>query len=132
MLKAGILNYQDELNPHYPLLAWDSKGSRLLVIYNEEGKIKLFVYDAVSRYKAVKQVIEDFQIIQDAKFMLDNNTLVLSAVKNGQSDIFVYKIAEQTVEQITNDVYDDLDASFVAFPNKTESSSHPTVQRQKQ
>ena len=51
--------------------------------------------------------------------MLDNNTLILSAVKNGQSDIFVYKIAEQTVDQITNDVYDDLDASFVAFPNKT-------------
>ncbi|MCE2758659.1 MAG: hypothetical protein ACK5EZ_09350 [Bacteroidota bacterium] len=130
LLKAGILNYQDELNPHYPLLAWDSKGSRLSVIYNEEGKIKLFVYDAVSRYKAVKQVVEDFQIIQDAKFMLDNNTLVLSAVKNGQSDIFVYKIAEQTVEQITNDVYDDLDASFVAFPNKTGiifSSNRPTA-----
>ena len=129
LLKAGILNNQDELNPNYPLLAWDSKGSRLLVLYTEEGKIKMFIYDAVSRYKAVKQVLDGFQMIQDAKFMLDNNTLILSAVKNGQSDIFVYKVDEQRVEQITNDVYDDLDASFVAFPNKTGiifASNRPT------
>ncbi len=28
-------------------------------------------------------------------------------------------IENEKVQQITNDVYDDLDASFVAFPNKT-------------
>lgn len=119
LLKAGILNYQDELNPNYPLMAWDPKGSRLLVVYTAEGKIKMFVYDAVARIKTFKQELEGFQLIQDAKFMLDNNTLILSAVKNGQSDIFVYKIKENTSQQITNDPYDDLDASFVAFPNKT-------------
>jgi hypothetical protein len=61
---------------------------------------------------------------------LDANTLIFSAVKSGQTDIFVYKIDKQTVEQITNDVYDDLDASFVAFPNKTGiifSSNRPSA-----
>ena len=119
LLKAGILNNQDELNPNYPILAWDPKGSRVLVIYTAEGKIKMFIYDAVARIKTFKQELEGFQLIQDAKFMLDNNTLILSAVKNGQSDVFVYKVKENAVQQITNDVYDDLDASFVAFPNKT-------------
>jgi len=57
--------------------------------------------------------------VQDMQYMLDNNTLVLSAVKNGQSDIFVYKIDKQNAEQITNDIWDDVDASFVTFPNKT-------------
>lgn len=119
LLKAGILNNQDELNPNYPLMAWDPKGSRLLVLYTEQGKIKMFVYDVPSRIKTNKQELPEFQLIQDAKFMLDNNTLILSAVKNGQSDIFVYKIKEQTIQQITNDPYDDLDASFVSFPGKT-------------
>jgi hypothetical protein len=119
LLKAGVRNNQDELNPNYPFMAWDPKGTRLLVVYNEEAKIKMFIYDVVARIKIFKQEIEGFQVIQDAKFMLDANTLVLSAVKNGQSDIFVYKIQEQTSEQITNDPYDDLDASFVAFPSKT-------------
>ena len=30
--------------------------------------------------------------MQDMKYMLDNNTLILSAVKNGQSDIFEYNL----------------------------------------
>jgi hypothetical protein len=120
LLKAGILNNQNEINPHYPLMAWDPKGSKLLVVYNAEGKIRMFVYDMQARIKTYKQDLpEEFQLIQDARYMLDNNTLVLSAVKNGQSDIFVYKIKEQTVQQITNDPYDDVDANFVSFPNKT-------------
>ncbi|MEY4336952.1 MAG: hypothetical protein RLZZ45_1871, partial [Bacteroidota bacterium] len=119
LLKAGVLNNQDELNPNYPLMAWDPKGSRLLVIYSAEGKIRMFIYDVVARFKTMKQELEGFQTIQDAKFMLDQNTLILSAVKNGQSDLFVYKVKENTVQQITNDPYDDIDASFVAFPNKT-------------
>src|SRR4029079_10798479 len=60
-----------------------------------------------------------FDQVQDMKYMLDANTLLLSAVKSGQTDIFVYKLDKESVEQVTNDVYDDLDASFVAFPNKT-------------
>ncbi|MEJ7737725.1 MAG: hypothetical protein WKF97_09890 [Chitinophagaceae bacterium] len=119
MLKSGVRNNENIPNPNYPLLAWDGKGTRLGVIYWEEGKIKLFVYDQLTRYKTVKQDLPEFDQIQDFKFMLDANTLLLSAVKNGQSDIFVYKIDRQTIEQVTNDVYDDLDASFVAFPNKT-------------
>ena len=64
------------------------------MVYTEEGKIKMFIYDVVARIKTFKQELEGFQLIQDAKFMLDNNTLILSAVKNGQSDIFVYKVKE--------------------------------------
>lgn len=120
LLKAGVMNLENEMNPNYPILAWDPKGSKVLVVYTEEGKIKMFIYDVVARVKTFRQELPaDFQIIQDARFMLDNNTLLLSAVKTGQSDIFVYKIREQTVQQITNDPYDDLDASFVAFPNKS-------------
>ncbi len=51
--------------------------------------------------------------------MLDQNTLLLSAVKNGHSDIFTMKIDTGKLEQLTNDVYDDLNPSFVSFPNKT-------------
>src|SRR5688572_16031840 len=51
--------------------------------------------------------------------MLDANTLLLSGIRSGQTDIFVYKLDKQSIEQITNDVYDDLDPAFVAFPNKT-------------
>jgi hypothetical protein len=120
LLKVGHRSREDERNPNYPILAWDGKGTRLACIYTEEGKVKLFVYDVVNRIKTVKaQLLDQFTQVQDMKYMLDANTLILSAVKSGQTDIFVYKIDKGTVEQITNDVYDDLDAQFVTFPSKT-------------
>jgi hypothetical protein len=130
LLKFGARSREDEKNPNYPIMAWDGKGTRLAVLYWEEGKIKLFVYDLVNRVKISKTTLEQFSQVEDMKYMLDANTLLFSAVKSGQTDIFVYKIDKGTVEQITNDVYDDLDASFVAFPNKTGiifSSNRPSA-----
>ena len=119
LLDKGVKTNQGDINPNYPILSWDTKGQRLLVIYWEAGKTKMFVYDAVARYKRFKQTIDNFDQILDANFMLDQNSLVLSAVKNGHSDIFTYKIEEQKVTQITNDIYDDLNPTFVSFPNRS-------------
>ena len=130
LLKFGTRSKGDEINPNYPILAWDGKGTRLAVLYSEEGKLKLFVYDVVNRIKTVKQDLPMFNQVQDMKYMLDANTLFFSGIRSGQTDIFVYKLDKQTFDQITNDVYDDLDPSFVAFPNKTGiiySSNRPSA-----
>ncbi|OQP64885.1 hypothetical protein A3860_19230 [Niastella vici] len=119
LLNTGVRSNENEINPNYPLLAWDGKGTRLACIYWSEGKVKLFVYDMIAHFKRIKQEIPHFEQVQDMKFMLNSNTLLLSAVRNGQSDIYIYNIEKDTYEQVTNDAYADLDASFVAFPNKT-------------
>lgn len=119
LLKYGVRTIAGDINANYPLLAWDGKGSRLLVIYSQNGKQYMFVYDAIANIKRFKQEIEGFDQILDVGFMLDANTLLLSAVKNGHTDIFTYKIDNGKIKAITNDVYDDLDPSFVSFPNRT-------------
>lgn len=119
LYKTGARNLQETMNPNAPLMAWDPKGTRLAFLVNEKGKIRFFVYDLFKRWTSVKQDwSQQFDQVQSMQYMLDANTLVLSAVKNGHSDIYIYKIEQQKLEQITNDVYDDLDASFVAFPGK--------------
>lgn len=131
LLKLGVRTREDDKHPNYPILAWDGKGTRLAVLYNDKGKTNFFVYDLVNHSKLWKQEIQKFDQIQDMKYMLDNNTLLFSGVRSGQTDIYVYKIDKQTFEQVTNDVYDDLDPSFVAFPNKTGilySSNRPSAQ----
>ena len=130
LLKNGVRSNENELNPNYPLIAWDGKGLNLAVVYSSEGKIKLFVYDLLAKYKRVKQDLPDFEQIQSMQFMLDKNTLLFSAVRHGQSDIYVYKIEQGTIEQVTNDVYDDLEPTFVAFPSKSGilySSNRPSA-----
>ena len=64
------------------------KRTRLAVLYSEEGKLKLFVYDVVNRIKIVKQELPMFNQVQDMKYMLDANTLIFSAVRSGQTDIY--------------------------------------------
>lgn len=119
LLKSGVKSNENEVNPNYPLLAWDGKGLKLACIYWKEGKVNLFVYDLITKRKRVKQEVTPFEQIVDVKFGLDDNTLLLSAVRKGQSDIYIYKIDADSYEQVTNDVYSDLDPSFVAFPSKT-------------
>jgi hypothetical protein len=131
LLKYGIRSYKNEMNPNYPMMAWDPKGTRIAVLYTTEGKLRLFVYDLVNRQKQYKiDLTQHFDQVQDMKYMLNSNTLLLTAVKNGHTDIFTFEIQNEKVKQITKDVYDDLDASFVAFPNKTGiifSSNRPTA-----
>ncbi len=120
LLKYGVRSYENEINPNYPIMAWDPKGTRIAVIYPWEGKLKLFIYDIVTGIKFDKLDLSDqFDQVQDVKFMTDNRMLLLSAVKNGHTDIYTYDIENKKPKQITNDVYDNLDASLVAFPNKT-------------
>ena len=120
ILKYGIRGYRNEANPDYPLMAWDTKGARLTVIYKDQGKIKLFVYDVATHSRInTLDLTEHFQQIQDVKYMPDGRTLLLSATKNGHTDIFTYKLENEKVKQITDDVYDDLDATFVTFPGKS-------------
>ncbi|MFY7964028.1 MAG: hypothetical protein ACOVO1_03970 [Chitinophagaceae bacterium] len=119
IMHKGIRTHQGDINPNYPILAWDVKGTKILCIYWEDGKTKMFVYDVIAKYKRNKQEIKDFDQILDANYLLDDNTLVLSAAKNGHTDIYTYKIEEQKATQITNDVYDDLNPSLVSFANRT-------------
>jgi hypothetical protein len=131
LLKLGSKSIVDERNPNYPVMAWDPKGTRLSVVYGEEGHIKLFVFDVITRIKTFKRdLTEYFDQIQDMKYMLDGRTLLFSAVKNGHSDIYTYDIENDKIHPVTNDVFDDLDPSFVAFPGKTGiifSSNRPSA-----
>jgi len=120
LLKYGYRSKQNQTNPYYPIMAWDPKGTRLTVVYTQQGKLKLFVYDLITRLKYPKiDLTEQFQQIQNINYMLDSKTLLISAVKDGHTDIFTLNLENEKVTQITNDVYDDLDATFVSFPGKT-------------
>ncbi|MEP6675903.1 MAG: hypothetical protein ABJA78_12130 [Ferruginibacter sp.] len=134
LLKYGVRTYQNEINPNYPMMAWDDKGTRIAVLYSEEGKLKLFVYDVITKIKLYKlDLTNKFSQIQDMKFYSNGKalSLLMTAVNNGHTDIYTFDLDKEKATAITNDVYDDLDASFVAFPGKTGiifSSNRPNPQ----
>ncbi len=131
LLKYGVRVLESQINPSYPLVAWDPKGTRIVVAYTTEGHLKLFIYDVLNEIKQYKFDLTDkFDQIQDVKYMLDSRTLLFSAVKNGHTDIYTFEIEKEKIKQITNDVYDDVDPSFVSFPGKVGiiySSNRPSA-----
>ncbi|MFY0252736.1 hypothetical protein ACDQ55_02160 [Chitinophaga sp. 30R24] len=119
LLHSGVMQLANSVDPNYPQMAWNTKGNRLALIYEHEGKTKLMIYDLVTR-TTIRQELPQFDRVIDFKYMpVQENTLLLSAVKNGHTDIFTYNISNSKTDQITNDVYDDLDPSFAAFPGKS-------------
>ncbi|GAA0528469.1 BamA/TamA family outer membrane protein [Chitinophaga japonensis] len=119
LLKSGVRQLANQLDPNYPQLAWNQKGNRLAIVYEHEGKTKLMIYDLITK-TTIKQDLTQFDRVVDMKYFFEfDNTLLLSAIKNGHTDIYTYSISNYKTEQITNDVYDDLDPSFVAFPGKS-------------
>lgn len=119
ILKSGVRQLANQLDPNYPLLAWNQKGNRLAVIYEHEGKTKLLIYDLITKI-TIKQDLKQFDRVVDMKYFFEfDNTLLLSAIKNGHTNIFTYSISNYKVEQITNDSYDNLEPSFAAFPGKS-------------
>jgi hypothetical protein len=118
LIKNGIRSPKHERNPNYPIMTWDGRGTRLAIIYWEKDKTKLMIRDVVNSSNS-RKVDLPFDQVQDAQYFLDHRKLVMSAVKNGHTDIYIYHIETGKLDQLTNDVWDDLDASYVSFPNKT-------------
>lgn len=95
-----------------PLLAWTPKGDKLSVIFDKADKVQLLHIDA-NTYKKEKLTMPKFQKVTSFAYTADANHIVISALQNGQSDIFLYKIPSQTVTRITDDYFDDFEPAYI-------------------
>lgn len=96
----------------YPLLAWSPMGNYLAIIYEKGRNHFLQVYDYKKRKKQIR-VFNQFNKIHDFSYNNRGNQLALSAIVNGQSDIYVYSLAGNSFKKITADAYDDNYPRFV-------------------
>lgn len=96
----------------YPLLAWHPSGKLLAMIVERKGEIYLYYY-TLNDKRFEKIFLHDFQKVLDFSYSDDGNLLLLSAIQKGQSDIFVYNIASGSYQQITKDIYNDLNPRFI-------------------
>jgi len=111
IMKSGY-KLDDKTDYSYPLLAWHPSGEILAIIIETKGLIYLYLYNLEEK-KFDKILLQYFQKVLDFSYSQNGQLLVLSAVQNGQSDVFVYNMASHSSEQITKDIYDDLTPRFI-------------------
>lgn len=107
----------------YPLLAWNPNGNVLAMIIEAKGMKYLYFYSTETQ-KFQQQFLYNFDKILDFSYAPDGRSFVLSAVQKGQSDIYTYTIASNSFEQLTKDIYGDLQPRFLESGRKIIFSSN--------
>jgi len=114
----------DQINDYtYPVLQWHPTGKILTYIIEKEGSIYLYQYFLETEEIRERKLI-DFTKVLSFSFSEDGKRIVLSAVKNGFTDIFVLNIAGGVNTRITNDLADDLNPEFIENSKKIIFSSN--------
>lgn len=123
LLRGGKREGYQVINYSYPILAWEQKGTHLGVLYYENGKTLL------KKITLAGKVFEKYTLPNNIDQVLsfdfaDENTLILSAIKNGQSDLYLYNLTSGDAEQLTDDIFDDLWPRFNTEQSKIIFSSN--------
>ena len=108
----GGYRLADRPDYSYPLIAWHPSGRILAFLVERKGGIRLSFYNLDDK-SIVHQNVVNFQKVLDMSYSDDGTQLVFSAVQRGQSDIFVYYPASGSHEQLTRDIYDDMNPRFI-------------------
>jgi len=119
LLKGGARNALQATDYNYPLLAWNPDNQRLAVLYERRDvpKLALIKIDSKKKEKEVSNLSPEYQRVFSMDF-INPNELVLSAAARGFTDLFIYRLLTRQTERLTQDFWDDLDASVITLDGK--------------
>ncbi len=103
IFKGGFRNTVLEPDVQYPMITWS--GNNLIIISEKAGKIKLTKYsNGTTTSQPLDKQFKRFYGI-DA---LSGKQLVVSALRDGQVDLYLINTGGGNPKRITRDVYDDV------------------------
>ncbi len=101
----------------FPVLAWHPSGKILTFFTEEQGYLRMYLYHT-DNGKLQKRNILFFDKILSASYSDDGFLLAVSAVIDGQTDIFIYNVAAGNFDRVTDDTADDFNPSFIDNSSK--------------
>lgn len=122
IFRKGIRS-DEKVDYSYPIVAWHPTGKVIAMILESKGQLYLYYYDMEIK-KWEKQFLFNFQKVLDFSYAPDGRSFVFSAIQKGQSDIFIYNIASNTAEPLTQDIYNDFNPRFLPKSNRIIFSSN--------
>ncbi|MCH8545706.1 MAG: hypothetical protein LAT54_03160 [Cryomorphaceae bacterium] len=96
----------------FPIMDWHPNNRLLAFMTEEKGYIWLYYYDTEKK-KLDKRPFYGVDKVHQFQYSPDGRQFVMSAVKNGQSNIYLYNILSTSYQPLTSDDYIDLWPSFI-------------------
>lgn len=115
----------DYIDPSYPILAWHPNSQVLAFIIEKKGEILLNFLN-MDDFSIDDRKMVDFQKITSMNYSPDGKKIVISAVKYGKPDIYIFDIPSNSYKQITDDYFTDLNPVFAQNGKKIVFSSNRT------
>lgn len=126
IMRRGYLSLNQRYDEEIPTISWRDNG-QLGIMYMRKGETNLSVFNLKGK-RTYNQTWFYFNHVTSFDFSDDGQMLVVSAdrkgehdFKTGQNDLYLYNLANKsnTLQQITDDWFDDLQPVFL--PNSDKS-----------
>lgn len=114
---GGVKDYTEDVNSNYPILCWKNNSKNIQIIFEKAEKIYISDIDVSNpKSKENNKQIKGLETVTSASQM-ENGDLLLSGFNRGYSNLYLYKGSE--VRPLTNDKWDDIDATEVKLNGKS-------------
>ncbi|MEX2231652.1 MAG: translocation protein TolB [Cyclobacteriaceae bacterium] len=124
IISGGSKVLNQRIDYSLPLISWADPNT-LGVIGLKYGEYVFWLYDLSSRSKLPRE-LDRFSNIRSLNFSDNGRLAVISADFEGRNDLFLVSSRRDRVRRLTNDLYDDLDPSFIPGSNRIVFSSNRT------
>ena len=99
------------IDESFPIIAWHPGGAGFSFVTEEKGELLMNVY-TVETKKISSKALFALEKVLDFAYSKDGRKMIFSAVKQGQTDLYLYDVIGNRQTQLTFDHYDDLYPRF--------------------
>ncbi|MBD1396527.1 hypothetical protein H9Q13_05065 [Pontibacter sp. JH31] len=119
--KSGYRTVDQRVDYKLPVLAWRT-NTQLGFVEARRGEMTLRQIDASRRrsripffddIRTAAVTLSQFSQVLAMSYSEDGNAIVMSAVQNGQTDLYLLSSGGRVQQQLTNDIYDDTSPVFL-------------------
>ncbi|OEK05482.1 hypothetical protein [Roseivirga misakiensis] len=120
--KAGVKLINQEIDNQLPLLSWVDANT-LGVVYSENGE-NILLAKRLGEKGEQRVVIPLLSNVQSFEFKEGGRVAIMTGDINGVSNVFVYNLVRGQIQRVTDDNFDERDATFIKGTNQIVFSSN--------
>ncbi len=121
--RGGYKTPDQQVETRLPALAWRgngqvavaemSQGNMTLHLREASGSNLLSRFSSIVTFRRPASLFQSYDQVLGMSYSADGKALVFSAVRGGQNDIYVLRAGSRQAEQLTNDLFDDVQPVFL-------------------
>jgi Tol biopolymer transport system component len=125
IISGGTKVINQRVDYRLPIISW-ADANTLGVIGLKQGQYVFWLYDLSTKSKTQRE-LDKFSNVRSINFSNNGRLAIISADYEGRNDLFLLSTRKDKLRRLTNDLYDDLDPSFIPNSNKIVFSSNRTT-----